>query len=100
MRQNGVYKNKRAIASSRSSREDFHLRTALMKVCETANEFIVGTFLLDNGPATRGEIVEGTPVKWTTAHDSLVRLHVKGIVKRKVVPRGRGRPLVYWSLKA
>jgi predicted ArsR family transcriptional regulator len=70
-----------------------------MKACETANEFIVSTYLLDHGPATRGEIVESTPVKWTTAHDSLLRLQVKGIVKRKIVPRGRGRPFVYWSLK-
>ncbi|MFW9994066.1 MAG: helix-turn-helix domain-containing protein [Candidatus Odinarchaeota archaeon] len=98
MHQRRVYNIKRAEARSKSSRADFHLRTALMKVCETSNEFIVTTYLLDHGPATRGDIVKSTPVKWTTAYDSLVRLHVKGIVKREVVTRGRGRPLVLWSL--
>lgn len=88
----------RAVSKKRSEREEFFRRTSLMKSCETSNEFIVATYLLEHGPATRGEIVKETPVKWTTAHDSLVRLQVKGIVKREVVPRGRGRPLVYWSL--
>lgn len=98
MRQEGAYNIIQAEAKSKSSRADFYQRTSLMKVCETANEFMVTTYLLDHGPATRGDIVKGTPVKWTTAYDSLVRLHVKGIVRREVVPRGRGRPLVLWSL--
>ncbi|MHA2298348.1 MAG: hypothetical protein ACXAEU_08065 [Candidatus Hodarchaeales archaeon] len=76
-----------------------HRKTELMKICETCNEYSVVSYLFDKGPSTRGDIVKGTPVKWTTAHDSLVRLQVKGIVKRDIVSQGRGRPKVYWSLK-
>ncbi|MFW9990784.1 MAG: hypothetical protein ACFFD4_01870 [Candidatus Odinarchaeota archaeon] len=89
----------RAEAKKKSVREEFFRRTSLMKSCETSNEFLVASYLLD-GPATRGDIVKNTHVKWTTAHDSLVRLQIKGIVKREIVPRGRGRPLVLWSLVA
>ncbi|MFW9995996.1 MAG: hypothetical protein ACFFD4_28405 [Candidatus Odinarchaeota archaeon] len=80
------------------SREEFHRLTALMKLCDSVNDFHVCEFLT-NGPATRKEIADGTSMKWTTAHDTLTRLHIKGILKREVVKAGRGRPRVLWSLK-
>ncbi|MFW9992084.1 MAG: hypothetical protein ACFFD4_08470 [Candidatus Odinarchaeota archaeon] len=90
---------KKIKSRSNDCKTDFYRKTSLMKLCETFNEFTVISYLFDHGPATRGDIVRDTPVKWTTAHDSLIRLQVKGIIKREVVPRGRGRPFVYWSLK-
>ncbi|MFW9991835.1 MAG: hypothetical protein ACFFD4_07225 [Candidatus Odinarchaeota archaeon] len=90
---------KLAVPNAGNKRMGFHNLTSLMKVCETSNEFLVVTYLHENGPATRGDIVRDTPVKWTTAHDSLIRLQIKGIVKREVVTRGRGRPSIFWSLK-
>ncbi|MFW9998083.1 MAG: helix-turn-helix domain-containing protein [Candidatus Odinarchaeota archaeon] len=83
---------------SGSGRAAYYQLTSLMKICETPNDFLVASYLLENGAATRGEIVRDTGVKRTTAHDSLVRLQVKEIVKKETVKQGRGRPKVYWSL--
>ena len=69
-----------------------------LKQCRTMNESLVVQVLLENGPVTRGEIVAGTTVKWTTAHDCRVRLQVRNLLKKEVVKAGRGRPRVYWSL--
>jgi len=70
----------------------------VVKSCESVNEFRVVEYLLDNGPSTRGEIVKGTDVKWTTAYDCLVRMHIMKLVKRKIVRAGQGRPKVFWEL--
>ncbi|MFW9997868.1 MAG: helix-turn-helix domain-containing protein [Candidatus Odinarchaeota archaeon] len=71
----------------------------LFKQCDTLNDFKVVSCLVDNGAATRGEIVKLASVKHTTALDSLERLYTKGIVRRETVRAGRGQPRVYWSLK-
>jgi predicted ArsR family transcriptional regulator len=78
--------------------QEFPEKKSLMKRCDTVNEQKIVSFLYEHEPATRSEIVEGTGVKWTTAHDCLTRLQIKGIVMREVIPRGKGRPIVYWKL--
>jgi len=60
--------------------------------CGTLSESKVIAFLHENGAATRGRIMNGTGMKRTTVHDTLVRLHVKEMVKREIVKQGRGRP--------
>ncbi|MHA2296036.1 MAG: helix-turn-helix domain-containing protein [Candidatus Hodarchaeales archaeon] len=84
---------------SRSKQNDYHRLNALLKQSESIKDFKICEFLLANGPATRGEIVDATSIKWTTAYDTLTRLHMKGILKREAKKLGRGRPRVYWSLE-
>ncbi|MHA2298430.1 MAG: MarR family transcriptional regulator [Candidatus Hodarchaeales archaeon] len=71
----------------------------LFKLCDTVKECDVITYLHDHGPVTRKEVVVGTGIKWTTAHDCLTRLHIKLLVKREIIPFGQGRPTVFWSLE-
>ncbi|MFW9997382.1 MAG: hypothetical protein ACFFD4_35390 [Candidatus Odinarchaeota archaeon] len=72
--------------------------SSLLKSCKTANEFIVASYLLRHGPSLRSDIVKATHVKWTTVHDSLVRMQVRDIVKCESIAEGRGRPKVFWSI--
>lgn len=72
--------------------------TKLVNRCSTSKEIDIALYLLEFGPASRLEVVKGTGIKWTTTHDTLSRLLIKGIVKRTVIKESRGRPTVYWSL--
>lgn len=67
------------------------------------NDLIVMNYLeSERKPVTRGIIVAGTDVKWSTCYDALARLLAKGHVTRKIAPHGkiRGRPMVYWTFKS
>ena len=69
-----------------------------MKRCGTVNELKIAEYLVENGPATRGEVVEAMSIKRTTVHDCLERLHVKGILRRDEEKIDWGRPKVVYHL--
>jgi len=69
----------------------------IMSLCRTVSETKIISYLYDNGPSSRNDIMSAG-LKRTTAHDTLTRLHVKNLVKREIVKKGRGRPVVHWSI--
>jgi len=71
----------------------------LLDSCSNLSECQVISFLFDHDKAVRNTVMKQTGRKRTTVHDTLVRLHVKEIIKRETVKQGRGRPTVYWSIK-
>ena len=93
------YLEKAKARHGNESRKDLHKLTALMKSCDTVNDFYIVKYLMAWGPTTRGELVKSTGIKWTTAHDSLERLYMKGVLGRQIVKKGRGRPLVLWNIR-
>ncbi|MHA1581033.1 MAG: helix-turn-helix domain-containing protein [Candidatus Baldrarchaeia archaeon] len=55
--------------------------------------------LKEKGPLTRTELMEITGVPRTTLYDKLVKLILKGKVKKVPVKgNGRGRPKVYYEV--
>ncbi|MFW9994262.1 MAG: helix-turn-helix domain-containing protein [Candidatus Odinarchaeota archaeon] len=81
------------------SRKTVQQLTSFMKHCQSVNDFYIVEFLLNQGPATRDELVKMIGIKRTTAHDALERLHSKGIVKKEIIKEGRGRPKVFWKIE-
>jgi len=56
--------------------------------------------LREKGPMTRKELMEitGIPIPLTTLYVKLVKLSLKGKVRRKTVKSShRGRPKTYWE---
>ena len=92
-------KSTSSIKTRISSRRNAFQLTALMKVCSSVNDFYILEHLLNQGSATRSELVEATGIKWTTAHDALERLFAKNVLEKEVIKAGRGRPKVFWKIK-
>ncbi|MEX2703414.1 MAG: winged helix-turn-helix transcriptional regulator [Candidatus Baldrarchaeia archaeon] len=54
--------------------------------------------LREKGPMTRKELMEITGIPLTTLYVKLVKLSLKGKVRRKTVKSShRGRPKTYWE---
>ncbi len=54
--------------------------------------------LREKGPMTRKELMEITGIPLTTLYVKLVKLSLKGKVRRKTVKSNhRGRPKTYWE---
>ena len=57
------------------------------------------SFLAQNEPLIRGDIVKQTKIARSTVYDALLRLIIKGhVIKFAERPKGPGRPKVYYQV--
>jgi len=87
----------KTISDSMTSSE-FSSDDVLGKLINTVDGIVIGV-LQKFGPVTRSMIVEITGLPRTTLYDSLIRLILKGFVRKFTEERNqRGRPKVYYQL--
>ena len=73
-------------------------RTSSINITNEVDETVFDV-LQKHGPATRSKLVEITGLPRTTLYDSLVRLILKGFVRKFDEDRNkRGRPKVFYQL--
>jgi len=94
-------KNEQHIKRKRSESifsSELRVQEGSTKITNTVDELVFG-LLKKHGSVTRSKLVEITGLPRTTLYDSLIRLIIKGFVRKFNEDRNlRGRPKVFYQL--